>query len=271
MKAIDNNVLAGYNAGIEKGRLHKDLGLIEFARTKEILREQLPTPPSVIYDIGGAYGEYAYWLAELGYSVHLFDLAEKHIEMAHELGEELGLSLAAAEVADARSIDRPDASADAILLFGPLYHITDRDERLLCLRECKRLLKPGGLLFTANITPFAPTLKYVARYDRKPELDDDTLFQRLRKTVETGYHTNRGWGDAYFHRPAELKAEVEAAGFSDVELRGIIGPCWILRNLDEVWNDMHKRESIMRVVRLLEKEESLMGVSTHFLSLSRKA
>ena len=270
MKAIDDYVLAGYNAGIERGRLHHGLGLIEFARTKEILSEQLPPPPAVVYDIGGAYGEYAYWLAGLGYEVHLFDLAERHIEMAHEFGAELGLTLAAAEVADARCIDRPDGSADAILLFGPLYHITDRGERLVCLRECDRLLKPGGLLLTANITCFSSTLNYVSMYDQKSVLDDDVMYQTLVRTVETGIHVGREMGTAYFHRPAELKAEVEAAGFADVELRGVIGPCWMIRNLDEAWGDAHKRESILRVVRLFEKEESLMGFSTHFLSISKK-
>ena len=59
MKSIDPKGLAGYNSGVEKGRLHRGLGLIEFARTKEILLEELPPPPAVIYDIGGAYGEYA--------------------------------------------------------------------------------------------------------------------------------------------------------------------------------------------------------------------
>ena len=82
MKTIDKDVLAGYNAGIEKGRLHKGLGLIEFERTKEILLETLPPTPAVIYDIGGGYGEYSCWLASLGYEVYLYDIAEKHIEMA---------------------------------------------------------------------------------------------------------------------------------------------------------------------------------------------
>ena len=58
MKTIDSEVLAGYNSGREKGRLHRGLGLIEFERTKEILLEELPSPPAVIYDIGGGYGEY---------------------------------------------------------------------------------------------------------------------------------------------------------------------------------------------------------------------
>ena len=67
MKTIDATVLAGYNAGIERNRLREGIGLIEFERTKEILLEKLPPPPAVIYDIGGAYGEYAWWLASLGY------------------------------------------------------------------------------------------------------------------------------------------------------------------------------------------------------------
>ena len=74
----------------------------------------------------------------------------------------------------------------------------------------------------------------------------------------------------YFHRPAELREEVAAAGFADVELRGVIGPGWIVRNLDEAWPDPCKREAILRIVRLLEREESRMGFSTHFLSISRK-
>ena len=41
MKTIDNAVLAGYNAGIERDRLRTGIGLIEFERTKEILRSGL--------------------------------------------------------------------------------------------------------------------------------------------------------------------------------------------------------------------------------------
>ena len=41
-KSIDRDVLAGYNAGIERGRLHTGIGLIELARTKELLLEYLP-------------------------------------------------------------------------------------------------------------------------------------------------------------------------------------------------------------------------------------
>ena len=270
MNKIDPKGLAGYNRGVEQGRLHRGLGLIEFERTKEVLLEELPPAPAVIYDIGGAYGEYAYWLASLGYEVYLYDLAEEHIRMAHELECSAGVQLKAAVVADARKIPRPDASADAILLFGPLYHIVEAEERRKCLDECRRLLRSGGKLFTANITCFATALNYTYLYDRNPVLDDDAYYDMVESTVRTGLHTGHEIGLVYFHRPEELRKEVAAAGFAGVELRGVIGPGWIVRNIDEIWPDLIKREAIMRIVRLLEKEESLMGFSTHFLSISHK-
>ena len=154
MKTIDTAVLAGYNAGIERNRLRTGEGLIEFERTKEILMEKLPKPPAVIYDIGGGYGEYAWWLASLGYEVHLFDLSETNIAMSRELAEEYpGVTLKSAVVCDARAVPCPDNSADAVLFMGPLYSITEYEERICAIRECHRVLKEDGLLFSAALTP----------------------------------------------------------------------------------------------------------------------
>lgn len=268
---MDMKGMAGYSAGAELGRLGRGLGLIEFARTKELLLEVLPPPHAVIYDIGGAYGEYAFWLAERGYEVHLFDLVEEHIRLAREREVESGVRLAGAVTADARHIPREKASADAILLLGPLYHLPERKARDACLAECYRLLKPGGVLITAHITPWAPLLDNVIHYDEAPRLDDDALFARLAGTARTGVHMGKVIGEMYFHRPEAAREEIASAGFEDVTLHGVIGPCWAVRNLDEIWPDPLKREAILRVVRLLDGEESLMGFSTHFVTISRRA
>lgn len=267
---MDEHGLAGYTAGAETGRLHRGLGLIEFARTKELLLETLPPPPSVIYDIGGAYGEYALWLAGKGYEVHLFDLVEAHIRMARDNEKASGCSLAAAETADARNIPRAAASADAILLLGPLYHLPEREDRNRCLAECHRLLKPGGFLVTAHIVPWAPMVDNVIHYDEAPRLNDPAIFARLAETVRSGNHMGKVVGEMYFQRPADALKEVTSVGFADTRLHGVIGPCWAIRNLDEAWADAHQRETILQVVRLLDGEESLLGFSTHYITISQR-
>lgn len=269
---MDERGMAGYHSGAEIGRLHRGLGLIEFARTKELLLEYLPPPPAVVYDIGGAYGEYAFWLAEMGYEVHLFDLVEEHIRLAKEHMKDAPCMHCpkSAEVADARNVPRKDASADAILLLGPLYHLPERNDRKACLAECRRLLKPGGLLMTAHIVPWAPMVNNVIHYDENPMLSDPATFMRLAETVRTGVHIGKVIGEMYLQRPEDARREVAEAGFAHVRLHGVIGSCWAIRNLDEAWADVHQRETILRVVRLLDGEESLMGFSTHYVTVSRK-
>jgi 2-polyprenyl-3-methyl-5-hydroxy-6-metoxy-1,4-benzoquinol methylase len=277
-KSIDEDVLAAYNAGIEKNRLRSGLGQIEFARTKELLCEYLPAAPAVIYDIGGGYGEYSWYLASLGYKVHLFDIAETNIRMAEALSSEYpNTTLEATEVSDARSINRPDSSADAVLLMGPLYHITEYEERIAALKECRRLLKPNGRLFSAAITRYATTLWAVTFYGVENELLNEPEFlQMITHEIATGQHIRpaasryRGMGRSYFHLPKELESELYAAGFRNADVRGVIGCGWLAPHLDELWEDEKRREAVLNIVRLLEKEESIMGLSTHLLAIAEK-
>ncbi len=278
MKTIDKEVLAGYNAGVEKGRLHTDLGLIEFERTKELLLETLPPAPAVIYDIGGGYGEYAWWLASLGYRVHLFDLSETNIRLSAELADEYpGSSLCAAEVADARSIARGTETADAVLLMGPLYHIVDAPERAAALNECCRLLKPGGRLYAAAITRFATLLWATTVFRTKNKLlEEDAFFSMVKRELKDGEHIRpeyseyRGIGRSHFHAPEELEEELACAGFGGTVVHGVVGAGWLAPNLDELWADEHAREAVMRSVRLLDTEKDVRGLSTHLLAISRK-
>ena len=278
MKSIDKEVLADYNAGMERGRLREGIGLIEFERTKELLTEYLPKPPAVIYDIGGGYGEYAWWLASLGYEVHLFDLSERNIAMSSELqGEYPKCSLAAAEVCDARNVNRKDKSADAILLMGPLYHIVDKDDRILAIKECKKLLKNNGVLFTAGITPYATLLWATSVFGVDNRLIEENAFmQMVERELTDGEHIKpsekdsnyRGIGRSHFHSPQELKSELLQAGFAKTHIHGVVGSAWLAPNLNELWQDDKSRNALMRTVRLLDEREDILGLSTHILGIS---
>ena len=80
-----------------------------------------------------------------------------------------------ATLGDARKLAFPDRSADAVLLLGPLYHLTERADRLAALREARRVLRPGGVVFAAAISRFASLLDGLAR-----DLLDDPDFRPIR-------------------------------------------------------------------------------------------
>lgn len=57
-----------------------------------------------------------------------------------------------------RALQEPDASADAVLLLGPLYHLTERADRLRALGEAGRVVRPGQPVFVAAISRFTSLL-----------------------------------------------------------------------------------------------------------------
>ena len=282
MKTIDTAVLAGYNAGIERDRLRTGIGLIEFERTKEILLEKLPKPPAVIYDIGGAYGEYSWWLASLGYEVHLFDLSETNIAMSAELATDYpGVKLASATVCDARSIPWPDKSADAVLLMGPLYSITEYEERILAIRESRRLLKDDGILFSAALTPYSVLVPRIALYHidgtaKRRELDDPAVISMIERALEDGCYCNpekkiaSGLGSSHLHTAKALREELSEGGFDTATVHGIMGGAWLAPNLDELLANDETKAVLMKTVRMLDTHEEIIGLSGHLLAVSRK-
>ena len=147
-----------YTSAPEETRLQSGHYVLEKARTQELIERYLPAPPAVILDVGGAAGAYAFWLADRGYVVHLVDLTPRLVNEARRLNANRQPGLQSCEVGDARSLAFADASVDAILLLGPLYHLVEREERLKALREARRVLKPGGLLFGAAISRWASLL-----------------------------------------------------------------------------------------------------------------
>ena len=98
------------------------------------------------------------------------------------------------EVGDARSLWLGDASCDAVLIFGPFYHLTDRDDRIRAAQESHRILKSGGYLFAATITRVASLIDALSR-----DLLGDAAFLSIVKTdLETGQHRNPTDDISYF-------------------------------------------------------------------------
>lgn len=268
----EREILSYYQEGDEARRLLQGYGRLEFARTQSLLECYLPNPPAVILDVGGGSGIYACPLARKGYEVHLVDAVPLHVEQAHQRSlMQPNQPLASARVGDARSLEQDNGSVDAVLLFGPLYHITEERDRLLALREARRVLRPGGAVFAVGISRFASTLQGIAR----GFMDDPEFAAIAERDLAEGQHRNpteiKGYfTTAYFHLPEELSLELERAGFVHEKTVAIEGPAWLLQDIDEQWDDPERRQRLLAVLQLIEGESSMLGASAHIMAIGRK-
>ena len=271
MENIDE-VLEFYNAGSEKGRLERGLGKVELYRTKEILGKYINSSNNVIYDVGGGIGIYSSWLANMNNEVHLLELSPWAVEYAKRNNGNEFIS----EVCDARNINREDESADIVLLMGPLYHLQNKSERIKVLNEAKRVLKKGGLLFAVGISKFSSTTWALSTYGKENNfLDDDIYMNMIENELLSGTHNRPKEypyliSQAYFHTPIELEEEIESVGLVTIKKHAIEGAIWFVPDLNEKWEDEKSRKRLLNILRLTDNEDSIMGMSPHFMIVSKK-
>jgi ubiquinone/menaquinone biosynthesis C-methylase UbiE len=261
-----------YDNFTEGERLFTGLGQLEFERTKLILNRFLPNPPAKVLDIGGATGVYSLWLTSKGYQVHLIDQSEKLVQHARQASQnQLDVPISSFTVGDACSLDYPTKSIDVVLLFGPLYHLTEQDERYQALKEAFRVLKRGGVLFAAAISRFASAIDgFFSGF-----IKDPNFTEIVKQDLIDGQHRNPTdnvmyFTDAYFHRPSELKREIESVGFKDVHVFPVEGIGALATKFDELWKNKKLKDYLLRVIQITEREEEIIGISPHLLSVALK-
>jgi SAM-dependent methyltransferase len=264
----ESHVRAHYDSGAELDRLDTPLGIVEFERTREILARHLPDPPALIADIGGGPGRYAIWLARLGYRVVHRDLMPLHVDETRSLALAAGVSIDSA-VSDARSLDLPDDAFDAVLLLGPIYHLTRRADRLRALSEARRLGRRGATIHVAAISRWAMRLHgvMVERIDERFP-DALTLIEDVERTG-TVPPLFEGSFAGFAHRPAQLRAEAGAAGLDVVDLVGVEGIAFALSDLRERLATEEGRSLVIEAARRIERVPELIGLGPHLLLTAR--
>lgn len=96
----------------------------------------------------------------------------------------------------------------------------------------------------------------------------------VEHTLETGEHRpppDTSWfTTAYFHRPDEPAHEARAAGLDVLAVVTVEGTAWMLAedDLDELLRDPARREYLMWALRQVEADASVLGASSHLLTLA---
>lgn len=267
---MDPSILNYYGTSYnEIDRFNDGTGHLEYIRSKQILDRYLPQASVNILDVGGGPGAYSSWLAEKGHKVHLIDPVPRHLKEAEERTRKHPLK--SIQRGDARSLKWSDETMDIVLLMGPLYHLTKAEDRKKALREARRVLKPGGLLFAAAITRFASLLDGI----RSGAILDPDFQAIVARDLKDGQHRNPDenkdyFTTAYFHRPEELTVEITECGFAQCQTLAVEGAVWLLGDIKDQLEDPERREILLDAIQKLEAEPSLLGASPHIMAVARK-
>jgi hypothetical protein len=184
-----------------------------------------------------------------------------HVDRANQIARERNLTQMKATLGDARDLASIGMGYDAVLLLGPLYHLTDRDDRVRAFAEAINVAKPGGVVMAVGIPRFASLIDGL----RYGWLDDATFRKIVEGDLRDGQHRNPDvstrpefFTTAYFHHPDELESEARDAGLCEVRLYAIEGPAWILDKSADL-------QSQLFAARATESERTLMGATAHMM------
>jgi len=262
-----------YNMFNEWGRFDTAEGRLEFELTLPIITTHLQKE-SEILDLGGGPGRYTIELAKLGHLLHLADLSQTLLDVAKIKIDEFGIKNIKS-ITQTNAVDLSiyaDSSFDAVLLFGPLYHLTDESERLSCIEEIKRVLKQGGLVFAAFIPYLCGAIGVAERMFRFPDQVSKETLERVFDRGIFNNNTDRGFQEGYYPTSDEVVTLFNGNGFSKILLRSVRG--WGSNNEEQIYEQKKENpEKYKAVIDLINKtasDPSIIEMGSHAIYIGRK-
>jgi SAM-dependent methyltransferase len=151
-------------------------------------------------DLGCGTGAFTRRLRRFDLALQGMDISPKSVERAN------GTATSESYICgDITATELAPASYDIVIYSGVLHHFATREARASVLAEGYRLLAPGGRLFAFDPNAHSPSM-WLYRDPRSP------LFSAEGKTE-----------NEVSLKKKELVDELRAAGFSEVEVRGLSG------------------------------------------------
>jgi ubiquinone/menaquinone biosynthesis C-methylase UbiE len=266
---VPHEVIEHYGIVDEGARLTQHPGRLELLRTQELIRRALPPGPLTLVDVGGGTGIHAAWLAgEDGHTVHLVDPVPGHVAAAAPLAPPSGRITA--RIGHAGSLPFEDAGLDAALLLGPLYHLTERADRVAALAEASRVVRPGGQVIAAGVCRYASLLDTLSNVVLA---EDPQARVMVERDLATGQHRPpperpTWWTTAYFHLPDELHAEAVDAGLAVDGVLGVEGPGGWFDRVAARWAEPQVQDAALYAARAVER--AVPQLSAHLLLFARR-
>ena len=244
----------------EDHRLQTRHGKVEFITSIKYIEEVLNNDKSKrILDIGAGTGAYSVYFDKLGYQVDALELVEHNIEVFKKKNSTVNIN-------QGNALDLSiynDDTFDVTLLFGPMYHLLKKDEKIKALSEAKRVTKKDGtILISYYMNDYAIiTYGFVKKH---------ILEAKTNNQIDESYHMLNLDGDLYsMVRIEDINEFNEIVGLKRVKIIASDGASNYIRTTLNSLSEDEYQEFIKYHLSTCERSD-LLGASSHLLDIVKK-
>lgn len=256
----EENLIKYYNKFNEDKRLTHRHGIVEYKTAMKYIHEYLKKMdnPKII-DIGAGTGKYSITLASEGYDVtaielvkhNLMTLKAKNSTVKAYQGNAINLSMF------------EDNSFDMVLLFGPLYHLISKEEKINALLEAKRIVKKGGFILVSYYMNEYAVITHGFK-------DNNILDAIKNNEIDKDFHITPKETDLYsMVRLEDINELNKLTRLKRIKILAQDGPSDYLRPIINKMDNETFEVYIKYHLSICERSE-LLGASSHVLDILKK-
>lgn len=243
----------------EDHRLKTRHGQVEFIVSMKYIEEMLKEDLTKrVLDIGAGTGAYSIYLLNKGYSVTSVELVQHNIDVFKKNCDN-------ANVVQGNALDLSfieDNSFDVTLLFGPMYHLLTKEEKIKALNEAKRVTKKDGIIITSYYMNEYAIITYGI-------VKKHLLEAKENKQIDDTFHMLNLEGDLYsMVRIEDIDEFNSVTNLERIKIIASDGPSNYLRRELNALSEEEYKLFIEYQLSTCERKD-LLGASTHLVDIVR--
>ena len=245
----------------EDHRLTTRHGTVEFTTSMKYIHQALEGRQNPkILDVGAGTGRYSIALSREGYDVTAVELVKHNLDILRSKHE--NVKTWQGNALNLHFLD--DNTFDVTILFGPLYHLLTKEEKIQALLEAKRVTKQGGVILAAYIMNEYAVISYCFGENKMKE-----CMQESR--LSDDFHTVTAPDDLYSYLRLEDIDEIrKCAALERIKLFAQDGASDYMRRALNAMDEETFSYFIQYHLATCERPE-LLGASSHVVDILRKA
>lgn len=255
----EKELIEYYNKFNEDKRLTRRHGKVEFIVTLKYIHDYLSkmNDPKII-DIGAGTGKYSIELSNQGYDVTAIELVKHNLSYIKKYDKIKSYQGNAIDLSRFK-----DETFDLTLLFGPMYHLIDENDKIKALNEAKRITKKDGIIMVAYIMNDYCILTHGFK-------DNNILNAIENKMIDDSFKCIRWDNNLYsVYRIEDIDKLNEKVNLNRIKIITPDGPANYMRNTLNKMSDKEFDKFIEYVLSISDRKD-MIGSSAHTIDILKK-